>query len=761
MTFSSRILFSAWMAGAALATVSGAQFSLAAVAQEPETTTASPLTVVDPYLLKIPANGALTASAVVTAAAGGKATAKGIVADGTSAAIAVFKTSSSKSVTFSATNGGKVAAYAANFLTTVGAMTSKVVVTPAKIGSSYYALALVASGVAPDAEHGVDTVVHAQSAGSTAIVSYSLATLPTPVVLVHGLWGDQTSLASTESYLKANSSFKANPSLVTAICYSTYLNFDAATDTLPGHGTGCEMTSAQALSQYLSTALYKELDKNQWVGGRVDAVAHSMGGLAARHFTAVSGYKSTRNRMLGAFRNVITLDTPETGSALATYLDDTGYKRKLESTQEPDLELWQGFCGSSTATVETCFDANGLPLSYPGTALSTGAVASLIPGGHNITSAPAADIFNTSYGKWYSIASDYKDGEFPPALLRDVLNTVIAATYASGQTAPTLTSILGTPDSDVIVSVPSQSATAIAAETKEFKNLQHTAAPSEAEFIFVLDDNPSVADSAEVNGQVAYWLGLQSTPAAAKTGAVRFGQPQQMNAESAVRPRFLAPERLNAYVPQGPVALGRTLSIPLSFRGGKVAGVWAIQRSATTGHEFKNVFNDEEAVTGRARIVSQDASRVTIEVTPLQLGPLRLKIAVLFADGGLAVETYQLNAAPSASGAKSFELNGGFKSLALVLEDKEEDRQTFLTPQVEFDGLLYPVKLDGSDRLNVSVDQPLETPVIRVDAKGLVHALRPGTAVIIADFDGVKDSVTVDVYSKEDAPAGYRRGGEE
>ena len=244
------------MAGAALATVCGAQFSLAEDAQEPEAATASVLTVIDPYLLKTPANGDLTAAAVVTAAAGDKAEAKGIVADGTSAAIAVFKASSSKSVTLSATNGGKVAAYAPHFLTAVGAMNNKVVVTPSKIGSSYYALALVTSGVAPDAENGVDTVVRAQSAGSTTITSYSLVTLPTPVVLVHGLWGDQTSLASTEAYLKANASFKSNPSLVTAICYSVYLGFDAASDTLPAHGKGCEITSAQALSQYLSTTLY-------------------------------------------------------------------------------------------------------------------------------------------------------------------------------------------------------------------------------------------------------------------------------------------------------------------------------------------------------------------------------------------------------------------------------------------------------------------------------------------------------------------------
>jgi hypothetical protein len=40
---------------------------------------------------------------------------------------------------------------------------------------------------------------------------------------------------------------------------------------------------------------------------------------------------------------------------------------------------------------------------------------------------------------------------------------------------------------------------------------------------------------------------------------------------------------------------------------------------------------------------------------------------------------------------------------------------------------------------------------------GLVHGLHPGRAKITAKFDGVEDSVIVNVYSKENAPVGFRR----
>lgn len=725
-------------------------------------TTPSPLTIVDPYLMTIPGTDQLSASAVVAAAAGGKDTAKGIVADGTTAAVVVFKANSSKGVTFSATNGAKLTKYTADFLTNLaGPGATSLTVTPAKIGAAFYALALVTDGTPPDADDGASVAITAQSAGNTSKAAASVLAIPTPVVLVHGLWGNLVSLASTAGYLQTTQGFTSHRKLVTPICYSIYLGFDAAADTLPHNGTACEVTSAESLHKYLSQTLYPQLDANHYVGARVDVVAHSMGGLAVRHFADTAGYKSARNRFLGAFRKVITLDTPETGSALAAYLDETGFNRtrQVSNPFSPAYLLWTTVCGASaTVTVEQCFDASGLPLSYPGTALETGAVYSLIPAGHSIASAPPAGIFNTAHGRWYAIASDYRNDVQPHALLRDVLNTVIAATYSSSP--PNVDSILGSQENDVVVTVSSQTSTAPAAQTKQFKDLQHTPAPGEAKLLFSGDSNASVTGSSAVNGQVAFWLGLQSAPAPA--AGKDESEPEQNWIEpepgrSRVKAIFLTPGRLSASLPGEPVGLGQPVRIPLKFAGPNVVDIAVDQTVPETGETLRNQTSGAEVGSGRAKVVSREPGGATIEVSPLALGTVNLRVSVLYADGGLDEQKYQLRVVPSAEGLTRFDLNKGFKVLALVMEDREEDRQAYLFPEVQYQGLDFPVYLSNSEMLNLTVDQPVDDPIVRVDPDGLVHALRAGTATVTGDFDGAKDSVKVTVYEPGDAPAGYRR----
>ena len=276
------------------------------------------------YLL-VGTDGVLSTQAAINAISSTAVQAQGLVADGTSAAVAVFMSGSSASVTFTANNGATLRPFSSGFLNSgSGAGAASLSVTPTASGNYYYALALVIGGQPPTAKTGSQITVTAANTGISNTQTQTMLTVPTPVVFIHGLWGDMTSLASTQTYLtKVNSTYKANPFLLTSICYSVYLGFDAATDTLPGHGRGCEQTSTQALDQYLAVTLYPQLAAKHWVGGRVDAVVHSMGGLVVRHYSATANFKSIRNRKLGAFRKVITLDTPETGSALATWLDAT------------------------------------------------------------------------------------------------------------------------------------------------------------------------------------------------------------------------------------------------------------------------------------------------------------------------------------------------------------------------------------------------------------------------------------------------------
>ncbi|MGB8262237.1 MAG: hypothetical protein WCE75_17900, partial [Terracidiphilus sp.] len=513
------------------------------------------LVLLDPYLL-VGTDGVLSTQAAIAAISSGK-TAAGLVADGTSAAVALFKAPSSQQVTFTATNGATLRPFSSGFLNSgSGAGAATLNVTPAASGNNYYALALVIGGQPPAAKTGSQITVTAVSSGLANTQTQTMLTVPAPVVFIHGLWGGKSSLSSTEAYLaKINATYAANPFLLTPVCYSVYLGFDAAADTLPGHGAGCEVTSAQTLDQYLATTLYPQLDAKHWVGGRVDAVVHSMGGLVARHYSATANYKSIRNRKLGAFRNVITLDTPETGSALATWLDANPGRKRLASAGTTPYLLWTSVCGAFTSTtLQTCFYNNGMPLAYQTQALNTGAVASLIPGSAHIAGAPAATVFNTSYGKWYAIASDFKETDTPASLLRDLLNNLVAATYAKGTTPATLGGILGTKDDDVIVTVASQTSTAPATQVVQYADLEHTPAPSKGAILFPTDSNKSVITSSAVNALVAYKLGLQSTAtpqfetaAGVEERAEEFARPAP---ETLVTATFLSENRLRVDAPQ-------------------------------------------------------------------------------------------------------------------------------------------------------------------------------------------------------------------
>jgi hypothetical protein len=94
--------------------------------------------------------------------------------------------------------------------------------------------------------------------------------------------------------------------------------------------------------------------------------------------------------------------------------------------------------------------------------------------------------------------------------------------------------------------------------------------------------------------------------------------------------------------------------------------------------------------------------------------------------------------------------------MALVLEDEEKDRQQLLKPMASYEDVKFPIYLDDSSQINLSVEQDEGNPVIGVDKNGTVHALREGKAVLVGDFDGVIDRIQVTVYNKENAPEGYR-----
>jgi pimeloyl-ACP methyl ester carboxylesterase len=157
---------------------------------------------------------------------------------------------------------------------------------------------------------------------------------------------------------------------VSTVCYSKYLGFDKDTDPALAdpalQNNPCEQTSKDSLASRIY-GLLAYLDSLKIVGSRVDLVAHSMGGLAARNYASQPWYdKSLRSRKQGQLHEIITLDTPELGSKLASSLID--HKNCLGRDND-FTTVWGAFCGSGILplpvhlTVAQCLAKLGFPLA--------------------------------------------------------------------------------------------------------------------------------------------------------------------------------------------------------------------------------------------------------------------------------------------------------------------------------------------------------------------------------------------------------------
>lgn len=227
--------------------------------------------------------------------------------------------------------------------------------------------------------------------------------------------------------------------------------------------------------------------------------------------------------------------------------------------------------------------------------------------------------------------------------------------------------------------------------------------------------------------------------------------PQETPAEAADRMthRFTAaPERLSVRAPEGDVPLGSPININVVFAPGKVAQLDVLQSGPHGAVSHSH---------GTYKIISEDEQTKTLEIVPMQLGSVDLFIGAVYSDNAIAEKTIHLNVVPSAKGLKKFSLAGGSNVAPLVLEDEEKDRQLWLQPVLTYEQVKFPIQLDDSTQIKLTVEQNESDPVIRVDPNGMVHALREGAAVIVGDFDGAIDRLKITVYSKEDAPVEYRR----
>lgn len=650
-----------------------------------------------------------------------------LAADSSSAAIVLFETDSLSDVTFSVTQGtATLLPYAANFLTQAPQVgnTSLTVTSGSFISANghYYAPALAQGplgGYSAANTIGIDAT---QDGGSTQT---SFALVIPPLVLAHGLWGDKTSLQELEEYVDAVSPWKTQTQLVVPICYSIYLAFDAVNDPIGGKDP-CEVTSEAALQTEIDS-LMAELDSEHVVGGRVDLATHSMGGLAARNYASQSAYGSLRNRMLGQFHTIVTLNTPEIGSKLATWL----VKHRTNTRKAPLYTyqglVWDEVCGNKD--VENCFAANGYPLTGPGLPIKVGGVYALEPNSPDLTN-PNLVGPNIANATWRAVSTTAPNN----SALAFGLDTLIAALYSDPYgSVPTVNSILGKVPNDAIVTVASQTKGADGTgQYYTFAKLSHTSLVSSILTWLTgnnLNDNSVTDDpSGEVNQLAGCWL-VASGANSCLPQEAEVSPMMTSAANVALKPV----DRITVSAPEKS-ELGKPFELAVRLKTPGSAPAVSVYQRGEMGHTRLETVSVARVENGT----------VYVRVTPKLLGPVSLAVRALFADGGISVREADTYVVPPKAPPLVFKAN---ELPTLVMTLNTPSRTAMAHPFATYPAPVGKVYLD-STFVSWRLLAKKGPPPVRLDPYGQLSALAPGEGVLEAHYGTSADRVRVLVRAK-------------
>jgi pimeloyl-ACP methyl ester carboxylesterase len=627
-------------------------------------------------------------------------------------------------VTFTTNNGTSLIDYEHNHdllknPPTPGKSTIKV--TPISVGALIYAVAWLQSPpaiVTPN--FAAPITITAQQDGGQVQQAY-LPLAPPPVVLVHGIWGNEKSLANVKSYLTSVSPWQSQPGLVVPIHYTNDIPFDNAE---PSEALGAE------IHNILRSAIAQGI-----VVGRVDLIAHSMGGLVARHYSSLPDYMSKYDRTEGRFHTILTLDTPEAGTELAEYLyqhasdyyHSNGKTPSGRSIINYPKEVWNAACGSEspTVTVEACFADPKVnnPLSPAGQPLENGAVYSLIPNSQNLQNLPPPNIPNSL---WLAVSAvrpqtQGTDGE---SALQFQLESLIAATYKDESKAPTITSILiDQGQDDVIVPLSSQTDQAPVGQVATIDGLAHSP-PGNPGFwgrwfqkhVLGLSSG-NVEDSAPVNTLIACWLETEGSAGCLAPKAQAAVEQISPTAKLLPASIEIGPvDRLSVQIPHG-VFLAEPFELAMRLPTSEVASL-GVTQSDGLGHTDDQPLKIDHVRDGIAYA----------QVTPVFPGPVKFSVDAEFKDGSYSSKS--VNATVSVPDAAPISFHADFNNWDTFYLGLAEGGNV---------GELHPVAVYASapDR-KISLDGHVQyslistggDSVIQLRPDGSFKALHEGTATI-------------------------------
>jgi pimeloyl-ACP methyl ester carboxylesterase len=672
-------------------------------------------------------------------------TAKALAADNTSAAIVIFRTNSPENVKFTTNDGTSLLPYANNFLIMTPKEGTDDLIVPSsqlvKVGSIFYAAALVqAPGLGAKRSFATAITVTARQGAETR--KTSMALVPPPVVLVHGLWGNDKSLEFVEDTLTNSAPWNNHPELVQAIQYTNDISFDASE---PASALGNEIRNL------LQTGA-RSLDAQQIVGGRVDIVAHSMGGLVLRHYATLMPYRSPRDREQGQFHQIVTLDTPESGSQLATYLfDHRGCTLQTTSSFTSAL-LWAATCQPPTLTVEACFATAkaGMPLG-PSNHLRDGAVFALEPDSpsfRRLTTGP--DIEGAIWRAVTAVALSDSLLKFELDGLIDASANLSHATIPncpSSPSTPTVNSILDGAN-DGIVRLTSQLRGARTGQFTTFRGLAHAPANPAG---FTLDrqgSNSNVEHSSEVATLAACWLSNDGAATCNPKGGILTAATSNATPQFDVN-QLHSVSRLTIHPPSA-VQLGTPFDLTIDVSSSQLRRL-VLNEGDELGHH----------AAWELPLPNMAGRTIHADITPMLFGSVTFTLDALFEDGGVETDDVAVPVQPPAAAPEVFLGDAASPKLGIVFDPKEGMNAYVLHPKaiyastpdrIDAYGIAHPNPVNLDARVvHYSIVQRAGEPVVTLQTNAYgydpstvsIVALHAGTATIEARFGSAIDYLQV------------------
>ena len=540
-------------------------------------------------------------------------------------------------------------------------------------------------------------------------ISAQLTLYPPPVLFVPGLWGTPASLTKIKDSVKAATPFTAVPSklFLNTLSYSSDQAFDSS-------------AVQSAISNEISNVIIAPLRSAGIAVGRVDVVAHSMGGLVARSFSAQSGYNGPPSRTLGLVHQVITIDTPEQGSGLATFLFNNANTPFSAGANNDALRVKNEACATAT-TVQDCFNTLN-------SSITNGGVASLAPGSPDLAGLPSANIPNAT---WKALGATASQSGFDSSAQVYELNELVNA-LCPGQSfcrrgkkqvnwsSPVVADLLGSAVNDAIVTQASQ--TAGASNPVILAGLSHSPPADPGFFGRRFYSLANVLDSTAVDTQVVAWLANTAAPLAPVAEAAST-QP--------LWPGFVPgtdwreeDSRLPLDIPTHVLAMGAPFDLRLNAPWQKIGKVYVSE-----GNEFYTPFDQFlEAPVERA----PDGGAI-VHVTPFLLGRGHIRVTAYFRDYVRADQDFKVEVGPPTEAPLGFWADNPGDEPPYP-RPKEQQKHLAINK-----GLLQPfvafasaptqhVWLNGGVTYRV-LDNG-QAPAASVDAQGNLAALHPGTSTV-------------------------------